>query len=98
MTSETIMMCFSKAKLLLLESKDSIIKSKQAELSLEKVDMKKISFKEFLEFVCRLAFAAYSFDQKSASKAKSASLKRLVQMSQQPLPVQLAVFLDVFIK
>jgi len=58
--------------------------------------MKKLNYVEYLEFLCRLASATFSIDSKSAKRTSPAT-KKIVEISQQQFPVQLANFLSIIL-
>lgn len=68
-------------------------------VSLEKpVDFRRLSFVEWLEFLCRVAACIHVIDAKTASKTKNPALLRLIEDSRKPFSVQLASFLSVSLK
>ena len=45
--------------------------------------MKKLTYVEYLEFMCRLASSTFTLDTKAAKKSNLA-IRKIVEMSQQP--------------
>jgi len=70
----------------------------QPVLNLSRIDYKRLSFVEWLEFLCRVATCVFVVDSKTAGKTKNPALVRLIEDSQKPFAIQLASFLSVFLK
>ena len=56
-------------------------------VKLTKIDLKRLSFVEWLEFLCRVASCVFVVDSKTASKTKNAAMVRLIEDSQKPFHV-----------
>jgi len=59
--------------------------------------MRKLTFIEFQEFVCRMASATFALDKKVVEKAKSPAMLYMVDMQNRSLAVQVAAFLNVWL-
>ena len=62
----------------------------QEGFEINKFSMRKLSYIEFQEFVCRLASATFALDAKVVAKTKSAALQAMAEIQTKNLAVQVA--------
>ena len=64
---------------------------------MNKFSMRKMSFVEFQEFVCRLSSATFALDAKVVEKTKSPAIQYMAQIATRNLAVQIVNFLNVWL-
>ena len=85
------------APLQFLAEKKANFEEDLAEMSSKKIDLRKLEFIEWLEFLCRVATCVFVLDSKTALTSKNQAILRLVEDGRKPFAHQLASFLSVFL-